>query len=164
MIIEVLSVCRRPPAWVADAADTYAKRLAGDVTLKFKQVAPGRDTTSAEARRRDEAKRLLKTLKPDTHVIALDIQGNERTSETLAKRLDGWRADFEKVALVIGGPDGLESEFLTHAASRWSLSKLTLPHLLVQIIVAEQIYRAWTILERHPYHRTQVTGRFRSKR
>ena len=164
MIIEVLSICRRPPAWVTDAADEYAKRLAGDVTLKFKHLAPGRDTTSAEERRKDEAKRLSKALKSDTHVIALDIQGDEYTSETLAKRLEVWRADFGQVALVIGGPDGLESEFLTHAASLWSLSKLTLPHLLVQIIVAEQIYRAWTILERHPYHRAGVTGRLQSKR
>lgn len=159
MIIEVLSVCRRPPGWVTDAADEYAKRLAGDVTIKFKHLAPGRHTLSAAERRKDEAKRLSKALKQDAHAIALDIQGEQYSSETLAKRLDRWRGDFKQVTLVIGGPDGLETEFLSRAASRWSLSKLTLPHLLVQIIVAEQIYRAWTILERHPYHRARVQSK-----
>ena len=133
--------------------DEYAKRLVGDITLTFKYVAPGRATASAAERRAEEAKRLIKALKPDTHLIALDMQGEEKTSEALAKRLDAWRRDFDRVALVIGGPDGLGSAIKTRAASCWSLSKLTLPHLLVQIIVAEQIYRAWTILERHPYHR-----------
>ena len=153
MIIEVLSVCRRPPAWVNDVANEYAKRLAGDVRLSFKHVAPGHAAATIETRRKDEAKRLTKALKPDTHVIALDMFGDAHSSESLAKRLDAWRTEFDRVALVIGGPDGLEPEFLTRAAGRWSLSKLTLPHLFVQVIVAEQIYRAWTILEGHPYHR-----------
>jgi 23S rRNA (pseudouridine1915-N3)-methyltransferase len=153
VIIEVLSVCRRPPGWVTDAAGDYAGRFGAHIDLRFKYVAPGRDTRSVDGRRRDEAKRLAKTLEPNTLVIALDASGDEHTSEGLARRLTAWRAGHDRMALVIGGPDGLDPAFLAGAHGRWCLSKLTLPHLLVQILVAEQIYRAWTILEGHPYHR-----------
>jgi len=153
VFIEVLSVCRRPPVWISDITNEYASRLVGHIALGFKQIPPGLAATSTEERLKDESKRLRKQLNPKTHTVVLDRQGKELDSEALSKQLARWRTDFDRVALVIGGPDGLEASFRADAAGRWSLSKLTLPHLMVQIIVAEQIYRAWSILEGHPYHR-----------
>lgn len=153
MLLEILCVCRRPPAWVSDVTDDYAKRLARQHELRLRHVAPGPDSADAATRRRDEGQRMGKLLRADAHVVALDVGGSQPDSETLATWLDDWRARHSAVALLIGGADGLDPNLLARAAQRWSLSKLTLPHLLVQVIVAEQLYRAWTILEGHPYHR-----------
>lgn len=153
MIIEVLSVSRRQPTWLSDVTTGYARRLVGHINLGFKHVPPGQAATSTEERLKEESKRLTKQLKPNTHTVVLDRRGKEHDSEALSAQLAHWRANFDRVAFIIGGPDGLEASFCDNAAGRWSLSKLTLPHLVVQIIVAEQIYRAWSILEGHPYHR-----------
>ena len=153
MIVDVLCVCRRPPAWVTSATADYAKRLARHIELRFRYFAPGPDSAGPTARKREEAQRLLKALQLGTHLVALDEHGSEQTSVGFAQRLADWRARSDHVSLAIGGADGLDSTLLAAAAERWSLSQLTLPHLLVQIMVAEQLYRAWSILEGHPYHR-----------
>lgn len=153
MRIDVLSVCRRPPAWVRDATADYAKRLGRRLPLAFRHVAPGADGLAVAARREDEARRVLKALPRDAHLVALDARGRAFDSEGFAAHLDTWRSRHAQVVLAVGGADGFAPSLLEAAAERWSLSPLTLPHLLVQVVVAEQLYRALTILEGHPYHR-----------
>jgi len=113
----------------------------------------GRGRRSGEAARRSEAERLRAALRAPARIIALDESGRQWSSGELAARLDGWRRDGRDVILAIGGPDGLDRPLLDAAEEVWSLSRLTLPHALVPIIVAEQLYRAWTIINKHPYHR-----------
>lgn len=154
MHIEVLSVCRRPPRWVSDTTAEYAKRLPRDFTLGFDYLAPGQERVSTTVRKRDEATRLLKRVADDQYLIALDEHGSSATSEQFAASLGKLREQARKIVLIIGGADGLDEAVLARADACWTLSALTLPHLLVQVLLAEQIYRAWTILEQHPYHRS----------
>lgn len=153
MVVDVLCVCRRPPAWVTETCADYAKRLARSDELRFRYLNPGLDGVDSAVRRRDEGVRIGKALKAGTHLVALDERGVELTSTEFAARFGGWRERHAHVTLAIGGADGLDAQVLSTAAERWSLSRLTLPHLLVQVVVAEQIYRAASILAGHPYHR-----------
>ncbi len=153
MVVDVLCVCRRPPAWVADTCADYAKRLARSDELHFRYLNPGPDGADRAVRRRDEGARIMKALKAGTHLVALDERGDEPSSVELAARFGVWRERHAHLSLVVGGADGFDTLLLATAAERWSLSRLTLPHLLVQVVVAEQIYRAVSILAGHPYHR-----------
>ena len=153
MVVDVLCVCRRPPAWVAETCADYAKRLARSDELRFRYLNPGRDGVDSAVRRRDEGARIGKALQAGTHLVALDERGDELTSIEFATRFGSWRERHGHVTLAIGGADGFDAQVLNAAAERWSLSRLTLPHLLVQVVVAEQIYRAASILAGHPYHR-----------
>ncbi|MEQ8230895.1 MAG: 23S rRNA (pseudouridine(1915)-N(3))-methyltransferase RlmH [Gammaproteobacteria bacterium] len=153
MLIEVLCVCRRPPRWVAELTADYARRLPRDLTLEFGFVTPGHDGLASAARKQDEARRLERRVNADSTLVALDERGEQVDSNGLADWLQRWRTEHSRLALVIGGADGLDGALLERARQRWSLSRLTLPHLLVQVIVAEQLYRAWSILDGHPYHR-----------
>ena len=153
MRLDVLCVCRRPPRWVSDVTAEYARRLPRGFDLAFHYLAPGSDALPSAERRRDEATRVLKRLRSGVPVVALDVGGEEVDSPGLARWLGAWRERHAELALVVGGADGHGEAVLERAATRWSLSRLTLPHLLVQVIVAEQVYRAWTILDGHPYHR-----------
>lgn len=96
---------------------------------------------------------MLASIPDRAHVVALDVLGRGWSTEGLAERLAGWTGEGRDVALLVGGPDGLAEPCLTRANERWSLSALTFPHMMVRVIVAEQLYRAWTITNRHPYHR-----------
>jgi 23S rRNA (pseudouridine1915-N3)-methyltransferase len=153
MVVDVLCVCRRPPAWITQACADYAKRLARSDELRFRFLNPGPDGVDSVVRRREEGSRISKALKAGSYLIALDERGEELSSVELAARFGVWRERFTHLSLVIGGADGFDPSVLTAAAERWSLSRLTLPHLLVQVVVAEQIYRAASILAGHPYHR-----------
>ena len=153
MRCEVLCIARRPPAWVAEVSAEYAKRLGRAIELTFRHLAPGPDNTSVAARKRDEGQRLLKARAAGSLLVALDERGREHTSVELASRLEAWRGCGQDLCLAIGGADGHDPAVLEAATETWSLSRLTLPHQMVQAIVAEQIYRAWSMLEGHPYHR-----------
>lgn len=153
MLLEALCVCRRPPAWVSDAVTGYTRRLPRSLGLEFVYLGPGPDSASAAVRRRDEGVRLLRRLDDGVPLIALDVRGKVHTSEAFAAALGRLRDEHRRVAFAVGGADGLAEPVLERAAARWSLSALTLPHLLVQVVLAEQVYRAWSILDGHPYHR-----------
>lgn len=151
--LEILCVCRRPPAWVTDATAEYAKRLPRELKLAFTYIAPGHDKLDSLARRRDEGTRVAKKLDDGQTVIALDERGIEGDSRKVAGWLTAWREQYGRLAFVVGGADGLDEALLARARFRWSLSRLTLPHQLVQVLLAEQLYRAWSITAGHPYHR-----------
>lgn len=153
MDIEVLCVCRRPPGWVTELTRDYQRRMPRELTVAFTYITPGHDSLSYERRQEDEAARILKRVEDKTALVALDAGGVEHTSEQVANWLNSCRGEHSKLTLAIGGADGHGSGVLSRARKHWSLSRLTLPHLLVQVVLAEQLYRAWTIIAGHPYHR-----------
>lgn len=155
MQIHLLAVGTRMPGWVIDGYEEYAKRLPRGCELVLKEIAPGKRGKNVDIARvtEDEGDRMLAALPRDAHVVALDAAGKEWSTPELAESLARWLESGRDVALLVGGPDGLSSACLKRANQRWSLSKLTFPHPVVRIILAEQIYRAWSILQHHPYHR-----------
>jgi 23S rRNA (pseudouridine1915-N3)-methyltransferase len=155
MRITAIAIGTRTPAWVQDGVATYQKRLPRHVELTFNELAAAQrgGGTSAEKQKEKEGEQLLKALREPTHVIALDERGTSWTSAELAKQMESWMANHRSVSLLIGGADGLSQSCKDRADTLWSLSPLTLPHALVRVVLAEQIYRAWTLLQGHPYHR-----------
>ncbi|MGQ9660548.1 MAG: 23S rRNA (pseudouridine(1915)-N(3))-methyltransferase RlmH [Thermochromatium sp.] len=155
MRIHLMCVGRRMPGWVDEGYREYAKRLPPECALHLIAIDPVHrtKTTAVHQARAEEGRRLLKAIPRGADVIALDVRGASWSTEGLADRLRTWLTDGRDRALVVGGADGLSDECLARARERWSLSALTLPHPLVRIILAEQLYRAWSLIQGHPYHR-----------
>ena len=153
--LSLITASNRQPEWVDAGADDYAKRLRGRCTLEIKAVPLARRTATAPAERaiQDEGKRMLAAIPAGAHVVALLETGKPWSTKELARKLEGWMQLGAPVALLVGGPDGLSPECVARANDRWSLSNLTLPHGLARVVVAEALYRAWSLLENHPYHR-----------
>jgi 23S rRNA (pseudouridine1915-N3)-methyltransferase len=144
------------PGWVNEAVAEYQKRLPADMALHVEELKlPRRGKTDTTSLMDEEAAAFRKKLAqfPGAHVVALDVQGRQYSTEKLSTRMQGLRDQGQDLALLVGGPDGLAPELLDQAHERWSLSALTLPHPLVRILVAEQVYRCWSIQQGHPYHR-----------
>lgn len=144
------------PAWVEAGYQEYAKRLPRECALLLKEIplAKHRHNHSDVARLvADEGQRMLAAIPDDSYVIALDLSGRMHDTPALAGMLRDWLSAGRDVCLLVGGPDGLAPACLQRAHERWSLSPLTLPHPLVRIVLAEQIYRADRLLHNHPYHR-----------
>ena len=151
----LVAVGERAPDWVAAGFSEYQKRLSHWLPLALHEVAPGlrgkgRDAVRATS---DEGTRVLAALPRNVHVVVLDGRGVAHSSGQLAARLERWRQDGRDIALVIGGPEGHAPEVLAASHETWSLGPLTLPHMLVRLVVAEQLYRACSLLANHPYHR-----------
>jgi 23S rRNA (pseudouridine1915-N3)-methyltransferase len=153
MKVRILAVGTRMPGWVKEGTREYARRLPPEYHFDVVEVAPADPRRGVERALREEGERLLAALAPRERVVCLAIEGERLTTEELARRLGSWQREGRDVALVIGGPEGLSPACLQRAELRWSLSPLTLPHALVRVVVAEQLYRAWSILAGHPYHR-----------
>ena len=155
MRARLIAVGERMPAWVAEGFAEYKKRLSRDLPLDLVEIKPGvrgkgRDPARAIA---DEGAAVRVALPKDAHVVALDGRGKAWSSEQLAEELARWRMQGRDLAFLIGGPEGHAADVLAAAHQRWSLGALTLPHMLVRLVVAEQLYRAVTMLAGHPYHR-----------
>jgi len=155
MKLRLLAVGTKMPAWVEQGYQEYAKRLPHDCSLELVELNPGHrgKNTSKEKAMQQEAEALKKAIRPQDHVVALDVKGKPWSTEQLAGNLADWRMQGGDVALLIGGPDGMTADVLALAKQRWSLYNLTLPHPLVRVLMAEQLYRAWSILQGHPYHK-----------
>lgn len=146
------------PGWVQQGYAEYAKRLPREIALEMVEIPLGNrgqknSPALVEKARQKEGEAMLAALAPRDHVVALDVQGKPWGTGQLSQQLDRWRLQGDNVALLIGGPDGLAPDCLARAQQRWSLSPLTLPHPLVRVVLAEQLYRAWTLLAGHPYHK-----------
>ncbi|MBP6751075.1 MAG: 23S rRNA (pseudouridine(1915)-N(3))-methyltransferase RlmH [Xanthomonadaceae bacterium] len=155
MKARLIAVGERAPAWVAQGFVEYQKRLSFWLPLELIEIEPGvrgkgRDAARATA---DEGVRVLAALPKNAHVVALDGRGKMHSSETLAQRLEHWRGSGRDLAFLIGGPEGHAADALARADETWSLGPLTLPHMLVRLVLAEQLYRAAAMLANHPYHR-----------
>jgi 23S rRNA (pseudouridine1915-N3)-methyltransferase len=151
----LLAATARQPAWVDEGFRHYATRLRGRCKLELKPIRLARRGTSVPTDRTvaEEGSRMLAAIPLDAHVVALAEAGKPWTTQQLATKLERWMTQGAPVCLLIGGPDGLAPDCLARANEGWSLSPLTLPHGLARVIVAEALYRAWSILEHHPYHR-----------
>ena len=139
MRVTILSVGHKMPAWIQDGFHEYARRMPPEIRLELVELKPGAD--------------LLGAVPKGATLIALDERGRSVSSQGLSVMLSGWMRDGAHPVFAIGGADGLDPAVKEQAAKMISLSALTLPHALVRVLLAEQIYRAWTILARHPYHR-----------
>ena len=153
MKIRLLCVGTRVPEWVAVGYSTFARRLPKDNALVLEEVPAARRQGDVQRCIDEEGGRLLARINRDDCVIALDERGSPWSSVVLSQKLALWRQDGRDVVLLVGGADGLSDSCMARAAGSWSLSAATLPHALVRVVVAEQIYRAWTLLTGHPYHR-----------
>ena len=155
MKLNLLAVGTKMPAWVTDGYQEYAKRMPRECSIQLHEISPAKRGKSGSPSQwmREEGERILAAIPDGHHVVALDVQGKSWHTEELAEQLKSWMADGRDVSLIVGGPDGLTDECLQRANQRWSLSALTLPHPLVRIVLAEQLYRAWTVIQNHPYHR-----------
>lgn len=142
------------PPWVRETVDDYLKRFASALRVSLVEIEAGKRTgTSSKRAIAVEGERLLAALGKDEFVVALDERGTEMTTVALAKWLGTRMRDGRDLALLIGGPDGFDPQVLKRADFKWSLSKLTFPHALVRVVLAEQLYRAHSVLTSHPYHR-----------
>lgn len=155
MRIAVISVSGKQPDWVQAGFDSYARRLRGSCALDLTEISLAKRSKSVALTRvlEQEGKRMLAAIPKGAHVVALDEAGKSWSTLQLATRLKAWLGGGTPVALLIGGPDGMAPDCMARANERWSLSPLTLPHGLVRVIAAEALYRAWSLLEHHPYHR-----------
>jgi 23S rRNA (pseudouridine1915-N3)-methyltransferase len=143
------------PAWINTGFGEFNKRLSKEYHLNLVEITPAVRSKSSSTTKvmAEEEKKIKDAIPKGALVVALDEKGKQFTSRQLADNLELWGRQGRELCLVIGGADGLSASFKKSADVLWSLSALTLPHALVRVIVAEQIYRAWSILNNHPYHR-----------
>ena len=149
-----MAIGTRLDDWISAGFNEYARRLPRENTLELIEVAPAARRGQPVARvNEDEAARLLAKVTPRDHVVALDVRGKALSTEKLSQRMSEWRMIGTDVIFLVGGADGLDDSVLQRANEKLSLSAMTFPHGLVRVMLAEQLYRAWTLLSGHPYHR-----------
>jgi len=155
MQLVVAAVGQRMPAWVQQAWTEYARRMPRELSLDLKEIPLAKRGRNADVKRlrEEEGAALLAAVPAGFRTIALDERGRQWTTLELAGRLEDWMREERGVGFLVGGPDGLPPECRSRALDTWALGPLTLPHPLVRVILAEQLYRAWSITRNHPYHR-----------
>ena len=154
MRLVIVAVGQRVPDWAQTAWDDYAKRFPHELKVELKAVkTEPRASKTVEALYAAERGRIEAALPKGCRIVALDERGSTLTTVALAHKLQHWQLEGDDVALVIGGPDGLDPAFKQAAHERIRLSDLTLPHAFVRVLLIEQLYRAWSINANHPYHR-----------
>ena len=154
MRLMIVAVGQKVPDWAQTAYDDYAKRFPPELKVELKTVkTEPRASKTTDTLLLAEKSRIEGAINRGTHIVALDERGTAVTTVVLAERLKAWQLSGNDVAIVIGGPDGLDSGFKKAAHERLRLSDLTLPHAMVRVLLIEQLYRAWSITINHPYHR-----------
>lgn len=155
MRLIIVAVGTRMPAWVSDGFNEFAKRMPRECPMDLIEVKPENRTSGKppQALMQAEALRIRSVIPKSAKLVVLDEHGEDYTSVRLSQKLDTWRSDGQDIAFVIGGPDGLADDLKTQAHATMRLSSLTLPHAMVRVILAEALYRAWSITQNHPYHR-----------
>ena len=155
MQLLVAAVGQRMPRWVNEAWNEYARRMPPGLSLSVREIPLARRGKNADTKRLTavESAALLAAMPSRARIIALDVKGQAWSTEKLASNLEDWMGEGRDLGFMIGGPDGISPETMQKADNRWSLGPLTLPHPLVRVVLAEQLYRAWTITQNHPYHR-----------
>jgi 23S rRNA (pseudouridine1915-N3)-methyltransferase len=153
--ILILAVGNRMPDWVSSAWDDYSKRMPTDWAVSLKEIKPEPRTSGKTPQQMmlAEAKRIEAAIPDQTLRIALDENGRDMTTQNFASNLDNWHQASTNIAIIIGGPDGLDAQFKSSCDGLIRLSSMTMPHPMVRIVLIEQLYRAWSILNNHPYHR-----------
>ncbi len=155
MRVRLIAVGSRMPKWVREAYEDYITRLGPALRVTLVEIEPGVRSTgrSPQKAMESEGQKLLAALRKEEYVVALDERGSEMTTRELAAWLGARKQGGRDLAFLVGGPDGFVPEVLARSDLKWSLSRLTFPHALVRVVLAEQLYRAHTVLTNHPYHR-----------
>ena len=153
MKLRVISVGNKCPAWIRQGFDEYAKRMPKEMPLSLMEIAAPKHRQDSSKINELEAKKILEKIHSSDWVIALDERGRHNSSHAIAKELEGWRELGKDVVFIVGGANGLAPELLDRADQQLSLAALTFPHYLVRVLIAETLYRAWSISIGHPYHR-----------
>lgn len=155
MHVRVLAVGTKMPSWVIQGVEEYQKRLPREWKFEWIELAIGHRSKSQDVARaiESEGNAMLAAINLQEHVIALDVKGKVWSTNDLSTETSKWQMSGQDMALLIGGPDGISPACLARANQRWSLSALTLPHPLVRIVLVEQLYRSWSLLNNHPYHK-----------
>ncbi|SPB17613.1 ribosomal RNA large subunit methyltransferase H [Caballeronia novacaledonica] len=155
MKLVILAVGHKMPDWITNGFDEYAKRMPPELRIELKEIKPEQRSSgrNAESVMAAEKQRIEAALPKNARVVALDERGRDWTTMQLANALPGWQQDGRDVAFVIGGADGLDPAVKARAELLLRVSSLTLPHGMVRVLLAEQLYRAWSITQNHPYHR-----------
>lgn len=155
MRLRLVCVGQKMPAWVSHGYQEYARRMPPELPLEITEIALAHRGKNADIPRlvQREGEAALAACGRADRVVALEVKGRAWSTEDLAEQLERWQQDGQDVSFLVGGPDGLSEECRSRAGQQWSLSPLTLPHPLVRILIAEQLYRAWTVTRNHPYHR-----------
>ena len=146
MRLIIIAVGHKMPDWVSSPCNDYLKRMPSDCSIELKEIKP--DLSPAK-----EAIKIAAAIPKGVRLIALDERGRDLSTQGIAEQLAQWRQDGGDVAFLIGGADGLDAGLKQKADTIWRLSSLTLPHAMARVLLTEQLYRAWTILQGHPYHR-----------
>lgn len=156
MQIHMLAIGKKMPGWIESGFKEYQRRLKATMPLNLIELATTRKSNSQDNKTviREEGEKLLAAIPDGSWVIVLDEHGKQWDSKGLAVQLEKWAGHSSHITLMIGGADGLDKACLDRADQTWSLSPLTLPHAMVRVVVAEQIYRAWSLNNNHPYHRS----------
>jgi 23S rRNA (pseudouridine1915-N3)-methyltransferase len=155
MIIRLLAAGTRSPGWISEGYNEYARRIRGGCRLELVEIPIEKRSKSVSTARvlEKEGARMLNAIPQGACVVALDLRGQAWSTSALAGQVEKWQVSFSQVCLLIGGPDGLSDACVARANQKWSLSNMTFPHMLVRVLVAEQLYRAWSFSKGHPYHR-----------
>ncbi len=155
MRIDLIAVGKRMSPWIETAVKEYVRRLPENIQFKLIEITPAtrRKNNSAENFRQREQENIEAILAANSIIVCLDERGKTVSSQQLAAQLNTWHDEQQHISIIIGGADGISAALKGKAQRLWSLSNMTLPHGLVRVIMLEQIYRAWTIIQNHPYHR-----------
>ena len=152
MKIKIISIGNNPPSWVQDIVLQYTSRFNDNFKIELIEIKSDKNSKPMKQKKLDEAQKILKFIDND-FIIALDENGSPCSSKELKKKLSNWMQNIPKLTFVIGGANGLDNTIIKNSNWVWSLSMLTLPHNFAKVILVEQLYRASTILNSHPYHR-----------
>ena len=155
MQIDLIAVGKRMPLWLETAVKVYSRRLPKNIHFKIVEITPALrgKNNNAEYYKNKEQDSIESALTPRAIIIALDERGKSINTQDFAKQLQAWNDEQQHISIIIGGSDGLADGIKKKANQIWALSKMTMPHGLVRVMLVEQIYRAWTIIQNHPYHR-----------
>lgn len=155
MRLKLIAVGQKMPSWISEGWHTYSKRFPADCSLQLLEISAGKRGKNADIARilKAEGEAMLAACGKHDRIVTLEVLGKPWSTPQLAARLQQWQMDGRDVSLLVGGPEGLSPDCLAAAEERWSLSALTLPHPLVRVIIAESLYRAWSVNANHPYHR-----------
>ena len=155
MQIQIVSVGQKMPAWVDNACADYIKRMPRELPIQITSIplAHRKNNDASKRPKQQESQQILKKLTPGSFNIALDEHGKQWSSIEWSQQLQHWMFEYPRVNLVIGGPDGLDNDCRVACSQAIALGRMTMPHALVRVVLVEQLYRAWTLLQGHPYHR-----------
>ena len=155
MKLYLIAVGSKMPAWGTTGYEEYARRFPRDLPLELIEIPAGKRGKNADIKRilEQEGEKMLAAVPKGARIITLEVEGGNWSSPQLAQRIEQWQMDGRDVCLLVGGPEGLAPACIAASEGKWSLSALTLPHPLVRVVLAESLYRAWSISTNHPYHR-----------